>query len=213
MHQKYLGKLAAEEQEPFKRLTATIIQQVEAMKSMVDTFSDYAKTPIINETSVDVNVLLSGVVELFQGAHPTARLEVNFDRELPELFADATRLRQVFTNLVKNALEASPNAENANIIVTTSKTRYASVDHAEIRIRDHGEGIPTELLQNVFEPYVTNKTGGTGLGLAIAKKIVEEHNGVVTLRNHDDRGAVAIIRLPIDTETKFAGGTLERGAV
>jgi len=213
MHQKYLGKLADGEQEPFKRLTGTIIQQVEAMKSMVDTFSDYAKTPVINETPVDVNSLLAGVVELFRGAHPAARLEVNFDAELPELSADATRLRQVFNNLVKNALEASPNATNAHIIVTTSKTRYASADHAEIRIRDHGEGIPIELLQNVFEPYVTNKTGGTGLGLAIVKKIVEEHNGVVTLRNRDDRGAVAIIRLPIDRETKFADGTLKRGAV
>ena len=63
-----------------------------------------------------------------------------------------------------------------------------------------GDGVPEQLLQNIFEPYVSSKARGTGLGLAIVKKIVEEHNGVVTLRNNQGQGAVAIIRLPLDKE-------------
>ena len=213
VRQKYLDNLKPTEREPLERLTNTIIQQVETMKSMVNTFSDYAKPPVINKDPVDLNPLLGAVVELFRSANPSARLETDFDRHLPALSADAKRLRQVFNNLVKNAIEASPDAANAHIIVTTSKTRYASADHVEIRIEDRGEGIPKELLQTVFEPYVTNKTRGTGLGLAIVKKIIEEHNGVVTLRNNESRGAVAIIRLPIDRETKFAEQTLQKDAV
>ena len=69
------------------------------------------------------------------------------------------------------------------------------------------------MLQNIFEPYVTNKARGTGLGLAIVKKIVEEHNGVVTLRNNEGPGAVAIIRLPIDKEATLADAALQRDPV
>ena len=213
LRKKYLPKLEDEQREPLDRLTSTIIQQVDTMKTMVNTFSDYAKAPIIDKTPVNINSLLGGVIELFKGAHPDAHLEMRFDEYLPDLSADAARLRQVFNNLVKNALEASPEGVNAHIIVMTSKSRYATADHIEIRIEDRGEGVPEKLLQNIFEPYVTNKVRGTGLGLAIVKKIVEEHNGVVTLRNNEGPGAVAIIRLPIDKEATLADAALQRDPV
>ncbi len=197
---KYMKKLDKTDGETLERLTNTITQQVETMKAMVNTFSDYAKSPTIIKDAVDVNHLISGVVELFLAAHPGARIETDYAAELPRVAADQSRLRQVFNNLIKNALEASPEKSIAHIIVRTAKVTYAMSDHVEIRIEDHGSGIPTDLLANIFEPYVTNKTRGTGLGLAIVKKIIEEHNGVVTLRNRQSGGAVAIIRLPIGTE-------------
>jgi len=193
---KYLTKLGKEDGEVLERLTNTITQQVETMKVMVNTFSDYAKTPVVNKNPVDINPLLTAVVELYRAAHPDARIETSIDESLPPVAADSARLRQVFNNLIKNALEASREGEIAHIIVTTSKVHYAMADHVEIRIEDHGDGIPEALLANIFEPYVTNKSKGTGLGLAIVKKIIEEHNGVVTLRNIEGAGAVAVIRLP-----------------
>jgi nitrogen fixation/metabolism regulation signal transduction histidine kinase len=210
---KYLRKLAAEDCEGLERLTSTIIQQVDTMKAMVNTFSDYAKAPTINRGSVDINQLLGAVLDLFVSAHPRARIERRLEAGLPRLSADATRLRQVFNNLIKNALEASPDAGNAHIIVSTARTHSTQAEHVEIRIEDHGEGVPEHLLASVFEPYVTGKARGTGLGLAIVKKIVEEHNGVVTLRNNPDGGAVALIRLPFDQEITATDAPLERDAV
>jgi nitrogen fixation/metabolism regulation signal transduction histidine kinase len=210
---KYLPKLAGADGEGLERLTSTIIQQVETMKAMVNTFSDYAKSPTINRGSVNVNNLLAGVVELFVSAHPRAHFETHLEAGLPRISADATRLRQVFNNLVKNALEASPDPANAHIIVSTSRTHSAQAEHVEIRIEDRGEGIAEAILKNAFEPYVTGKARGTGLGLAIVKKIVEEHNGVVTLRNNLGPGAIAVIRLPFDQDLSATDMPLERDAV
>lgn len=201
LRQKYLKKLGAEEGEALERLTSTIVQQVDTMKAIVNTFSDYAKTPTISRGAVDINALLSGVVELFRSAYPTATVETYLASDLPMLSGDVSRLRQVMNNLIKNAFEASPEPANAHIIVATSTTQSAQADHVEIRIEDHGDGVSEQLLQNIFEPYVSSKARGTGLGLAIVKKIVEEHNGVVTLRNNPGPGAVAIIRLPLDKES------------
>ncbi|MEQ8230519.1 MAG: ATP-binding protein [Gammaproteobacteria bacterium] len=208
---KYLKKLPEGETDVLERLTNTIIQQVETMKTMVNTFSDYAKTPTINKDPVDLNRLIADTAELFRAAHPDARIECRCDELLPSISADATRLRQVFNNLIKNALEASPAEQKAHIIVTTAKVHHAMAEHVEIRIEDHGGGVPDELIANIFDPYVTNKPRGTGLGLAIVKKIVEEHNGVVTLRNQPEGGAVVVIRLPIDTDHAAAERTRVEG--
>jgi len=212
LRQKYLRRLGAEEGEALDRLTGTIIQQVDTLKAIVNTFSDYAKTPVMTRASVDINDILNGVIELFQGAHPDIRIEARLMAGLPAISGDAARLRQVVNNLIKNAIEASPTSANAHIMVTTSTTHYAQADHVEIRIEDRGEGIAEDLLQNVFEPYVTSKARGTGLGLALVKKIVEEHNGVVTLRNNQGAGAVAIIRLPLDRELEQSENQVAREA-
>ena len=114
---------------------------------------------------------------------------------------DASRLRQVFNNLIKNALEAHRADLPPTIHITTRVLESETTGHVEISVRDQGEGVKTELRDTVFEPYVTNKTRGTGLGLAIVKKIVEEHSGLVTLKNNDGPGACAIIRLPLHNPT------------
>ena len=213
LRQKYLKKLSAEDGEALERLTSTIVQQVETMKAIVNTFSDYAKTPTISRGAVDINGLLAGVVELLRSAHPEAMVETHLAPDLPMISGDVTRLRQVMNNLIKNAFEASPEAANAHIIVATSTTQYAQADHVEIRIEDRGDGVSEQLMQNIFEPYVSTKARGTGLGLAIVKKIVEEHNGVVTLRNNQGPGAVAIIRLPLDKEPALNEERLVKDAV
>lgn len=205
---KYLPKFAPGEGDLLERLTHTIIQQVDTMKAMVNTFSDYAKAPTTTRTPIDVNRLVGAVIELFHAARPDAVIECRFDARLPTLTGDAPRLRQVINNLVKNALEASPEGTNAHIIVSTLTARHALNEQVEIRIEDHGDGIPEELVANIFDPYVTSKPRGTGLGLAIVRKIVEEHNGIVTLRNRPEGGAVAVIRLPIDKE--HAAGEMAR---
>ena len=198
LRQKYLGKMTNADVETLDRLTSTIIQQVDTMKSMVNTFSDYARSPKINPETTDLNELVSGVVDLFKSSSNGIEFELRLDNDLPRVPADAGRLRQVINNLVKNAIEASTKTTEARVRVCTHLFTVDAGTYVEIRVEDHGEGINEELSENIFEPYVTNKTRGTGLGLAIVKKIIEEHGGIVSLENNPDIGAAAIIRLPIE---------------
>jgi nitrogen fixation/metabolism regulation signal transduction histidine kinase len=169
---------------------------------MVNTFSDYARMPAINQERTDLNKLILAVVDLYRSANPEARFELDFAADLPAISVDASRLRQVFNNLVKNALEASSDRSKAVILLSTRRLHTETGDYFTISILDRGDGIPPEMLTNIFEPYVTSKTRGTGLGLAIVKKIIEEHGGVVTLENDEDGGARATIRLPLVADPK-----------
>ncbi len=208
LRQKYLSKLPPADAETLDRLTSTIVQQVDTMKSMVNTFSDYARPPTINQEQVDVNRLLQGVVDLYRSANPDAAFECMLSDTLPPASLDASRFRQVFNNLIKNALEAHVGGVVPRIQVSTRELATDSGQLLEIRISDAGEGMREDIVGTAFEPYVTNKTRGTGLGLAIVKKIVEEHGGVVTLENNlGSPGASAIIRLPL--QTPALGSTLE----
>ncbi|HCU89014.1 MAG TPA: two-component sensor histidine kinase, partial [Gammaproteobacteria bacterium] len=136
--------------------------------------------------------------DLFKSSSNGIEFELRLDNDLPRVPADAGRLRQVINNLVKNAIEASTKTTEARVRVCTHLFTVDAGTYVEIRVEDHGEGINEELSENIFEPYVTNKTRGTGLGLAIVKKIIEEHGGIVSLENNPDIGAAAIIRLPIE---------------
>ena len=203
LRHKYLARMAPGDAETLDRLTNTIIQQVDTMKAMVNTFSDYARTPSISQERIDLNQLVSGVVDLYRSANPDAHIELDFESGLPLLSVDGSRLRQVFNNLIKNALEASPG-HAAEVVVRTRRASDGTGDHLQVTISDRGEGIPAEMLANIFEPYVTSKVKGTGLGLAIVKKIVEEHGGRVSLANNEGAGATASITLPLATSANPA---------
>ena len=126
-----------------------------------------------------------------------ARIETYFDHTLPQIRADGGRLRQVFNNLLKNAFDACHNCRDFRLEISTQFVNEGREKYIEIRIRDSGSGIPREIIDHMFDPYVTTKTKGTGLGLAIVKRIVEEHKGLVWIENnHDAPGACAIIRFP-----------------
>ncbi len=213
LRQKYLAKMAPADAETLDRLTTTIVQQVDTMKSMVNTFSDYARTPTINPEKTDLNQLISAVVDLYRTANPDATFEMSFEAALPSAAVDASRLRQVFNNLIKNALEASAGAQAApQVFVSTRRIDSEAGDYVEIRVEDRGDGVPGNLAGNLFEPPVTTQTKGTGLGLAIVKKIIEEHGGLVTLSNNDGPGACATIRLPLDGKDAPAGAVDNRRA-
>ncbi|MDY6991297.1 MAG: ATP-binding protein, partial [Pseudomonadota bacterium] len=188
---KYLPRLSTQEGQTLDRMTHTIIQQVEAMKEMVNTFSNYARSPQMHWQAVDINQLIKDVVELYQQEHST--IQLHLDETLPLIEADRGRLRQSLHNLIKNALEAAPKL--SPITVTSHYLAAPALNCVELHIHDQGSGIPETLIEKIFEPYVTTKTKGSGLGLAIVKKIVEEHHGMVWIANQG--GACVHIRLPI----------------
>jgi len=199
LRRKYLASMEPEQSEALDRLTNTIIQQVETMKDMVNTFAEYAYTPKISQVHVDLNKLIQEVVDLYNTLNAEDRvIEMDLAGDLPLIKVDPGRLRRVFNNLLNNAFDAMPRGMHTVLNIKTDYISNHGLDFIEIRIRDSGTGIAADIIDNIFEPYVTSKPKGTGLGLAIVKKIIEEHGGVVWLENNDNMpGACAIIRLPV----------------
>ena len=194
LQHKVASRLDGEEAALLNRSTETIIHQVEVMKDMVQAFSEYARPPALQRRPVDLNALVSEVVDLYRGeaGHPDLRLELAAD--LPELQADPGRLRQLLNNLLRNALEAA-SPGNCVITISTAMGTGRYTDMVELEVQDNGPGFAEDMLNQLFEPYVSSKPRGSGLGLAIVKKIVEEHNGMISARNRNG-GAHISVRLP-----------------
>jgi PAS domain S-box-containing protein len=202
LRRKYL-KPDGGEGELLDRATHTIIQQVEAMKQMVNAFSEYARTPRMELTRVDVNSLITELSELYAHHERPLAISLSLSSELPSIEADAGRLRQVLHNLLRNALEAMEHQDEARVEISTRRVANAGGDLVEIKVADNGPGFLRDIVHQAFEPYVTSKPKGTGLGLAIVKKLVEEHGGQINARNREQGGAEISILIPISVE---AGG-------
>jgi nitrogen fixation/metabolism regulation signal transduction histidine kinase len=193
-------KLQGTDAEVLMRGTSTIINQVTALKRMVDEFRDYARLPRAQLVPLDLNALIEDVLRLYETeCAPGGRLAFALAKQLPLIEGDAAQLRQVIHNLVKNALDAcdqSKTIERPCVVVRTvlevrqvdevSKNQQKRVKFA---VSDKGSGFSAKILARAFEPYVTTKAGGTGLGLAIVRRIVDEHAARVNIRNRDSGGA------------------------
>ena len=161
------------------------------MKRMVNEFSDYARMPAPELTRLDLNALIGEVLGLYETSH--ARIDTELTPDLPPMWGDATQMRQIIHNLLRNAEDAQDAAHEPQIGVFTRLTDGM----AELAVTDCGPGFPPDIMARVFEPYVTTKAGGTGLGLAIVKKIVDEHQGYIRIKNRQPLGAEVSIRLPL----------------
>ncbi|MGH8120938.1 MAG: sensor histidine kinase, partial [Gammaproteobacteria bacterium] len=198
LRHKYLQGMQQDDSDTFDRLTNTIIQQVETMKDMVNSFSEFSRTPEINLQSADLNALISEVLDLHANLNRDAEIVTDLDKKLPLALLDKGRMRQVFNNLLHNAFEACDKCTVFRLEISTRCITENNRQFIETRIKDSGTGVAEGIMDSMFDPYTTTKTKGTGLGLAIVKKIVEEHKGLVWLENNPSgTGACAIIRLPV----------------
>ncbi|MFM9912620.1 MAG: ATP-binding protein [Methylophilaceae bacterium] len=190
LEHKLTAKLDAADAKVLQRATHTIVTQVTALKSMVNEFSEYARSPALNLAELDFNALLREVLALYEP--PGIAMHIDVPKTPFKLEGDATMLRQILHNLLQNAQDALEDVKEAAIHVTSS----LQDGFIRLMIRDNGSGFPEDMIARVFEPYVTTKRHGTGLGLAIVKKIVEEHHGTIHIKNHPDGGAEICLSLP-----------------
>lgn len=194
---KYLKQFDEEQGRVLNRGTHTIVQQVQAMKEMVDAFNEYARPPRLQLAPLDLNEFIAEVLYLYRDYPAGVEIQLDLAREPLLINADKGRLRQLLHNVVKNAIEAIRDGHGSTLWISTSRAHAAGADCIDLDVRDDGPGFPNHVLDNPFEPYVTTKPKGTGLGLAIVKKIVEEHGGWIQLESPAEGGARIKIRLPL----------------
>ena len=188
-------KLADKLQEADARLleksVQTIVDQVDAMKRLVNEFRDYARLPSADLKPLDLNVLIQDVMGLYaQDMAETSTLpsiELQLDPQCPLILGDAQQLRQVVHNLLQNAQDACEAAGRSDAKVQVVTSFSAERGRVRLRVRDSGKGFPASILQRAFEPYVTTKAKGTGLGLAVVKKIADEHSAKIELSNLQEK--------------------------
>ncbi len=204
MRRKYLESMSEDEGQILDRATHTIVQQVEAMKEMVNAFSDYARAPNIELGMFDMDKLVHEVVDLYRAQESGIDIALTSDPTMPMIEADIGRVRQMLHNLVRNATEALENTRDGRIDVHVSVSEIDGINVVQIKVEDNGPGFKEGSVSQVFDPYVTTKPKGTGLGLAIVKKLVEEHIGSIRAYNHAEGGAVISIRLPLNEAAREA---------
>ncbi|MFN3376816.1 MAG: ATP-binding protein [Burkholderiaceae bacterium] len=191
---KLSGKLPGSEQAILAKSVRTIVDQVDAMKRLVNEFRDYARLPSADLVPLDLNALVSDVLALYAPENARVPVEVELDPRCPPIAGDAQQLRQVVHNLLQNAQDAteqhaaSTGAAPAPVRIVT---RWSDTSRrVRLSVVDHGGGFPAHILQRAFEPYVTTKVRGTGLGLAVVKKIADEHGARIDVSNRTEQGVV-----------------------
>ncbi|MDU7587724.1 MAG: ATP-binding protein [Acidovorax sp.] len=191
---KLSGKLPAAEQAVLTKSVKTIVDQVDAMKRLVNEFRDYARLPSAELHTLDLNALVADVLHLYGAETAQVPVEAELDPRCPAISGDAQQLRQVVHNLLQNAQDATQQAAEQGGVppppVRISTRWSESAQRVRLTVSDCGPGFPPHILQRAFEPYVTTKPRGTGLGLAVVKKIADEHRARIDLVNRVEDGVV-----------------------
>jgi len=202
LRRKYLKAMPKEESEILDRSTHIIVEQVAAMKEMVNAFSDYARSPDMEISTFNITELIQEVIDLYKEQEEKINIILNIDPENIQFDADPGRIRQIMHNLIRNSIEAIGNDGQGIIKIRAKPIELKKIKMIEISVEDNGCGFEKESLAQIFDPYVTSKSKGTGLGLAIVKKLVEEHMGSIEAENIESKGALIRIYLPLNEKMR-----------
>jgi nitrogen fixation/metabolism regulation signal transduction histidine kinase len=216
MEKKLEGKLVSPEKELVSKSVKTIVDQVEAMKRLVNEFRDFGRLPAAELKPLDLNALILEVLQLYEAEVPQAvGIRHELAHDVPMILGDAAQLRQVLHNLIQNAQDATmaaqhglPDAEAPakQLLKEVSISTQWLSDRQRVRliVADSGSGFPESILKRAFEPYVTTKAKGTGLGLAVVKKIADEHGAKISITNRDVQGQIlgAQVSLSFDSSAR-----------
>jgi nitrogen fixation/metabolism regulation signal transduction histidine kinase len=183
---KLEGKVPAAEQALLNKSVRTIVDQVDAMKLLVNEFRDYARLPAAQLAPTDLNALVRDILHLYD--HAAIPVQAELADDCPLALADPQQVRQVLHNLIQNAQDAMAGQAGAAVLLRTRRTE--SGQWVRLAIIDQGPGFAEHILKRAFEPYVTSKAKGTGLGLAVVKKIMDEHGGRIDVSNRLTEGKV-----------------------
>ena len=188
---KIIDKLNDADKELLNKSTNTIIKQVDALKLMVNEFAEYSRTPSIIRKSINIAELIDEISYLYSDQN--IEIKKNYPKKIKDIKIDENKFRQVLINIFDNSKAATENIKNPKIIITVKYNKNLIM----LKFEDNGIGIPTDIIDKIYEPYVTSKKTGTGLGLAIVNKIIEEHSGNIEINNIKPNGVCILITLPL----------------
>mgnify|MGYP006074087189 FL=1 len=192
---KIIDKLNETDKELLNKSTNTIIKQVDALKLMVNEFAEYSRTPSLVRKIINITELIDEISYLYSDQR--IEIQKNYPNTIKEIKIDENKFRQVLINIFDNSKAATENTKHPKIVITVKCNK----NFIMLKFEDNGIGIPKEIMEKIYEPYVTSKKTGTGLGLAIVHKIIEEHSGSIEINNIKPNGVSILITLPF-SETK-----------
>ena len=199
---KYSSVFKGEDLDFITHSTETIVNQVEVLRGMVSAFGKFAEEPRLTIENLNIINLIKESTNLYSKRDNKKIFRLRLHAESCDIQADEQKLRQVFNNLIKNALDATNNTSSPRISINTNEMEINNESYIKLTISDNGQGLEPSIAGNLFEPYVTTKAKGKGLGLAIVKHIIEEHKGHIELQNRETKGASVIITLPLFQSTE-----------
>jgi len=177
---------------------AVIRQEIERLERIVQNFLDLVRLPEPNIQPLSLHEVVKRAVELLKPncEEHAIRVTINWPETLPNVQGDAEQLEQVFLNLLLNAIQVMPEGGAIDIAGSWIKGRTETDGSIEVAVNDTGPGIPKELREKIFDPFFTTKANGIGLGLSLAKKVVEQHRGMIEVQDRNGSGTAVVIRLP-----------------
>ena len=175
------GKLPEAEQALLTKSVKTIVEQVDALQRLVNEFRDFGRLPAARLQALDLNALLTEMMALYSNENARVPVTWELQTDLPLVMGDGEQLRQIVHNLIQNAQDASMEQAQPQVWVRTEWRALSQ--RVRLSVSDNGPGFSDAVLQRAFEPYVTTKASGTGLGLAVVKKIADEHNARIEIKN------------------------------
>jgi nitrogen fixation/metabolism regulation signal transduction histidine kinase len=188
-------------EEVFRESTATLLAELANLKTIIGRFSDFAKMPMPQFETVDLNELVSAVLRLLEAQLTSSGVihpEIHLDPHLPSIQADPEQIKRALQNLALNAMDAMPGGGTLRI----QTRQYNST--VILEVSDTGQGLTKEECDRLFTPYYTTKQHGTGLGLAIVQSVVSDHGGTISVQSLPGRGATFRIELPVTHPAKAA---------
>jgi two-component system, NtrC family, nitrogen regulation sensor histidine kinase NtrY len=191
------GRAAADFDEIFEESTATLLAELNNLKTIIGRFGDFARMPAPHFESVDVNEIARDAVHLFEAqasapGRPQVRTHLDLADRLPDVQADREQLRRALRNLALNGLDAMPQGGDLTIRTIRNNGRVV------IEVSDTGGGLTPEEQSRLFTPYYTTKQHGTGLGLAIVQSVVSDHRGTISVHSEPHRGTTFRMELPYE---------------
>ena len=181
----------------FDKCTATIIQQVEELKSLVNEFSQFARLPSVRLMSSDLNEIISEALVLFKEGHDAIQFQFQ-PGAIPRLELDRDQIKRVLMNLLDNAVTAVQGKGQITLVTNFDPVRGV----VTLDISDNGCGLAPEMRTKIFEPYFSTKENGTGLGLTIVSQIIEDHHGYIRAWPNEPRGTRFSIEFPAGASTE-----------
>jgi len=186
----------------FADVMKIVNEEVDNLQSLVNQFRDFAKMPTANFEEYSLSDQLCEIAMPYDSE---VNITCDIEEDLPQFYGDKMQMKQVFVNLVQNAIQSMDSVNDGELLI---KAAYEEPNFV-ITIADNGSGIPEEDMKNIFKPYFTKKKKGTGLGLAIVKRIVQSHEGTIEVESEPKEGTIFTITIGLSRDSRNKYGEIE----